>query len=270
MGAVDYSKQTTIITGASSGIGVEFARGFARRGSDVVLVARRLDRLEKLAAELTETYGVRAEAIPLDLSVPDAGQRLAEEVDRRGLTVTSVVNNAGFGTFGPFHTEDPDRLQEEINVNVASVVDISRAFIGRLRAGGNGVLVNVASMAAYQPIPNMAVYAASKAFVLSFTEALWQESLGTGLRVLLLSPGATRTEFNDVLGTEEATSNASFQTPRQVVETSLRALDRRKPPPSVVSGRLNRLMTNVSRVLSRRRAVLVSGYMTKTADIAPG
>lgn len=106
---------------------------------------------------------------------------------RRGLTVTSLVNNAGFGTYGPFHAEDPKRLQEEIAVDVANVVDISRAFIERLRATGTGVLVNVASVAAYQPIPNMAVYAAAKAFVLSFTEALWQEARGTGLRVIALS-----------------------------------------------------------------------------------
>jgi uncharacterized protein len=266
MTAVDYRGQTTLITGASSGIGVEFAREFARRGSGVVLVARRLGRLEKLAAELTATHGVRATAIPLDLSLPAAGQRLAEEVARRGLTVTSLVNNAGFGTFGPFHAEDPERLREEINVDVAGVVDVSRAFIERLRAGGTGVLINVASMAAYQPIPNMAVYAAAKAFVLSFTEALWQESLGTGLRVIALSPGATRTEFNDVLGTEEATSGASFQAPRQVVETALRSLDRRTPPPSVVSGRSNRLMASAVRLLSRRRAVLVTAFVTRTTD----
>ena len=266
MSTIDYSKQTTLITGASSGIGVEFAREFARRGSDVVLVARRLERLEKLAAELTSTYGVRAETIPLDLSLPGAGRTLAEEVESRGLAVTSLVNNAGFGTFGPFHAEEPERLREEINVNVASVVDISRAFVKRLRVNGTGVLINVASMAAYQPIPNMAVYAATKAFVLSFTEALWQESLGTGLRVLLVSPGATRTEFNDVVGADTTRSAIEFQTPRQVVEAALRTLDRRTPPPSVVSGRLNRLMTNASRLLTRRRAVLVAASTTRTND----
>jgi short-subunit dehydrogenase len=206
MTAVDYRGQTTLITGASSGIGVEFARSFAWRGSDVVLVARRLDRLEKLSAELAATYGVRATAIPLDLSLPAAGRTLAQEVDRRGLAVTSLVNNAGFGTFGPFHAEDPERLREEIGVDVASVVDVSRAFIERLRAAGTGVLINVASLAAYGPIPNMAVYAATKAFVLSFTEALWQESLGTGLRVIALSPGATRTEFFEVVGTDRRTA----------------------------------------------------------------
>lgn len=233
------------------------------------LSAYRGDRLVEKSAEvfLAEAYGVRAEAIPLDLSLPAAGRTLAGEVDRRGLAVTSLVNNAGFGTFGPFHAEDPERLREEINVDV---VDVSRAFIGRLRAAGDGVLINVASMAAYGPIPNLAVYAAAKAFVLSFTEALWQESLGTGLRVIALSPGATRTEFNDILGTEEATRGASFQTPRQVVETALRALDRRTPPPSVVSGRLNRLMASAGRMLSlllsRRRAVQLTAFLKRTTD----
>jgi short-subunit dehydrogenase len=264
MTAVDYRGQTTLITGASSGIGVEFARSFAWRGSDVVLVARRLDRLEKLSAELAATYGVRATAIPLDLSRPAAGRTLAQEVDRRGLAVTSLVNNAGFGTFGPFHAEDPERLREEIGVDVASVVDVSRAFIERLRAAGTGVLINVASLAAYGPIPNMAVYAATKAFVLSFTEALWQESLGTGLRVITLSPGATRTEFFEVVGTDTADGGTTRQPPEEVVATVLRALDRRTPPPSVVSGRLNRLMTNMGRVLSRRRAVLFAASMTRT------
>jgi uncharacterized protein len=264
MSAVDYRSQTTLVTGASAGIGREFARRLAERGSHVVLVARRRERLEELAAELTAAYGVQATAVPLDLSRPAAGQTLAEEVAQRGLTVTSVVNNAGFGTFGPFHTEDPGRLQEEIAVDIANVVDISRAFIEPLRAAGTGVLINVASMAAYFPVPNMAVYAAAKAFVLSFTEALWQESLGTGLRVLALSPGATSTEFFDVIGTDAADGGAKRQPPHQVVATALRALDRRTPPPSAISGRPNRLLASLGRGLSRRRAVLLMGAMSST------
>ncbi|MFE1937433.1 SDR family NAD(P)-dependent oxidoreductase [Streptomyces sp. NPDC059474] len=139
---------------------------------------------------------------------------------------------------------------------------MSRAFIEPLRASGNGVLVNVASMAAYFPVPNMAVYGAAKAFVLSFTEALWHESRSTGLRVMALSPGATSTEFFDVIGTEAANGGSKRQTPQEVVATALRALDRRTPPPSVVSGRLNSVMASLGRGMSRRRAVLVMGSST--------
>ncbi|GGP34561.1 SDR family NAD(P)-dependent oxidoreductase [Saccharothrix coeruleofusca] len=266
MTPVDYRGQTTLVTGASAGIGVAFARELARRGSHLVLVARRADRLEALAAELTAAHGVRVTALPLDLSRPAAGRALAEQVDHRGLEVTSLINNAGFGTHGPFHREDPRRLTEEINVNVANLVDTSRAFIERLRDAGTGVLVNVASIGAYQPAPNMAVYAATKAFVLSFTEALWYESLGTGLRVLTLSPGATSTEFFDVLGSQEVDRGQGRQTPQQVVATAMKALDRRNPPPSAVSGRLNALLSHSARFFSRRRAVTMMGAITARAN----
>ncbi len=253
---VDYKHQTTVITGASSGIGAAFARELARRGSDVVLVARRRDRLDALAVELREAHRITATVIPLDLSAPAAGRALATQVAERGLSVTSLINNAGFATDGPFHDEDAARLTEEINVDVANLVDITRAFIGPLRVAGTGVLVNVASMAAYQPIPGMAVYAASKAFVLSFTEALWHESRGTGLRVLSFAPGLTRTEFFDVLGS--AGYKGRYQTPEQVVTAALHSLDRGNRQPSVTSGRMNSLSTTAARLLSRRRTVLVA------------
>ncbi|MEU2358523.1 SDR family NAD(P)-dependent oxidoreductase [Streptomyces misionensis] len=265
MNAVDYRSQTTLITGASSGIGVAFAHALAARGSNVVLVARRLDRLEALAEELAATHGVEATAIAGDLSVPGAGEALVKETADRGLNVTSLVNNAGFGTYGPFHNEDPARLQEMITVNVGSVVDLSRAFIGPLRAAGTGVLVNVASLAAHFPVPNMAAYAASKAFVLSFTEALWQESLDSGLRVLALSPGLTRTEFFDAISSPGASAGGSFQTPEQVVTAALRALDRRLPPPALVSGFRNRLMANAGRLLTPRLLALGAAANTKSA-----
>ena len=261
MTAVDYRQQTTLLTGASAGIGVEFAHQLAARGSDLVLVARRRERLETLAEELAATHGITATVIPLDLSVPRAGQRLAHEVAEHGLTVTSLINCAGFGTFGPFHAEDVGRLHDEISVDLTNVVDISRAFIEPLRAAGTGVLVNVASMAAYQPNPNMAVYGATKAFVLNFTEALWQESQGTGLRVLALSPGATKTEFFDVVG-NNASGGVRMQTPKQVVDTALSALDRRTPPPSVAVGRANRFFLVVSRLISRKRIITIIGNLT--------
>ena len=263
MTPVDYRHQTTLVTGASSGLGAEFARRLAQRGSALVLVARRRGRLDTLAAELTAAHGVAVTVIAMDLSEPGAGARLAAEVDRRGLAVTSLINNAGFGTWGPFHEADPERLRQEITLNCTALVEISRAFIDRLRAAGTGVLVNVASTAAYQAIPRMAVYGATKAFVLSFTEALWQESRGTGLRVLCLSPGATRTEFFDVVGTEDAAAGTAMQTPDEVITTALSTLDRRDPPPSVVSGRLNRVLSRAGRLITRRRAVLTVGAMTR-------
>jgi short-subunit dehydrogenase len=258
MASIDFTAQTTVVTGASSGIGTAFARALARRGSDVILVARRLDRLQELASELEGDHGVRATPIALDLSRRGAGQVLAAEVAARGLTVTGLVNNAGFATDGPFHEEDPDRLQDEIAVDVANLVDISRAFIEPLRQAGRGILVNVASIAAYLPGPDMAVYSACKAFVLSFTEALWFESRSSGLRVLSLAPGLTRTEFFDDLA--GGAYDGSYQTPEQVVEAGLRSLDRGNRRPSVVSGRGNAMTVGIGRLFTRRRAVQLSGW----------
>jgi short-subunit dehydrogenase len=266
MNPVYYRGQTILITGASSGIGAEFARQLAERGSDLILVARRLDRLESLADKLSERFGVRVEVIALDLSQPAVGPILAAEVERRGLNVTSLINNAGFGSYGQFHEEDAERVRKEITLDVLTLVDISRALVGALRASGTGFLINVASNAAYQPTPNMAVYGAAKAFVLSFTEALWYESRGTGLRVLALSPGATSTEFFDVVGTDAADGGTPRQTPAQVVDTALRALDRKNPPPSVISGRRNQIMALGGRFVSRRLLVSVLGRITGQAQ----
>ncbi|MER8188617.1 SDR family oxidoreductase [Kitasatospora sp. NPDC094015] len=263
MTAVDYRGQTTLITGASAGLGAEFARQLAARGSDLVLVARRRDRLEALAAELRDHHRVQVHVQVMDLAADQPGQALARELEQRGLDVTSVINNAGFGSFGPFHRIDAERLRQEIAVDVLAVTDISRAFIEQLRAAGRGVLVNVASMAAYQPNPRMALYGASKAFVLSLTEALWEESRGTGLRVLALSPGATRTEFFDVVGTERAAGGNRLASPADVVRTALTALDRRNPPPSVIAGRANRVLAQLARRLATRRQIIRAiGRMT--------
>ncbi|MFF2183814.1 SDR family NAD(P)-dependent oxidoreductase [Streptomyces sp. NPDC058155] len=265
MTAIDYAHQTTVITGASSGIGAAFAREVARRGSHVVLVARRLDRLEALAAELREAYGIRATPIAVDLSEPRAGRALAAALAERRISVTGLVNNAGFATDNAFHSEDPERLTDEINVNVANLVDITRALIEPLRSAGTGILVNVASMAAYTPAPGMAVYAASKAFVLNFTEALWSESRGTGLRVLCLAPGLTRTEFFDSLS--GGSYKGRYQTPEQVVRTAMRVLDRGRRP-SVASGRLNAFTTTLPRLFTRRRSAIISGAISARSGAA--
>ncbi|MFS0699088.1 SDR family NAD(P)-dependent oxidoreductase [Cellulomonas sp. 179-A 4D5 NHS] len=269
MPAVDYRDQTTLVTGASSGIGAEFARQLAARGSDLVLVARRRDRLDALAAELVAAHGVRATVIPLDLGEPSAVADLVAELDRQGLRVTSLVNNAGFATHSPFHDEDPDRVREEITLNVLALVELTHALIDDLRAAGNGVLVTLSSIAAYQGNPNLAVYGATKAFVLSFTEALWGEARGTGLRVLALSPGATETEFFDVAQWRTSGGGTRRQTVEQVVATALRTLDRRNPPPSVVSGAANRAFVAVSRLVTRRRLALLMGSLMRRPEDDP-
>lgn len=258
-----YADQSVLITGASAGIGAELARELASRGCDLALVARRADRLETLAAELRRAHGVRVEVVPTDLARAGVGQELAAELDARGMPVTAVVNNAGFGNHGPFHEMAPEDLAAEIAVDVAAVVDISRAFVERLR-GGAGFLVNVASLTAYQANPALAVYGASKAFVLSFTEALWYEAKGTGLRVLAVSPGATETEFFDVAG-ESAAGGTPRMTAGDVVATTLATLERRNPPPSVVVGRLNAVSAVGSRLGGRRLSTTAVGMLMDRA-----
>jgi uncharacterized protein len=257
----DYSAQTAVITGASSGIGVAFARALASRGADLVLVARRKGRLDQLAADLREKHGVTATAIPLDLSEPSAADDLRGALSDADVAVTSLVNNAGFGTFGDFVGEDPRRVAQEIAVDVSAPVRLSHAFLPDVVAA-RGFLINVASMAAYTPTPRMAVYGAAKAFTLSFTESLWAETRHTGATVFALSPGATSTEFNAVVGTEDATAGAAMRTPDQVVSTAMTYLESRRPGPSVIDGSVNRLSAALSRLMSRRATATMMHRVT--------
>ena len=257
MPTVDHRSQTTLVTGASSGIGAELARALAARGSALVLVARRADRLEALAADLRAAHGVRVDVVPADLADPGAAERLAADVAARGLHVTSLVNNAGFGLQGRFHEIDPQRLREMLQVDVVALTELTRVLVEQLRRAGTGVLVNVASVAAYAPAPGSAAYAAAKAYVLQLTEALWVESAGTGLRVLAVSPGLTRTEFFDAYGTPTA-SFGGVQDPAEVAAATLRALDRAAPA-SIVTGRRNRLAVSAARLLTRRATLRLVG-----------
>lgn len=245
-----YKGTTALITGASSGLGAEFATRFAARGANLVLVARRADRLEELARELRAEHGVSVTVLAMDLSRADVGRELAAALSTRGIAIDTLINNAGFGTRGPFAQEDPDVVSSEIAVNISALVDITRAFLPGMLSSAKGALVNVASTAAFQPVPGMAVYGATKAFVLSFTEAIAHETKGTGLRVLSLCPGATLTEFFEVLGSESAAVGI-MQTPEQVVETALKALGGKATPASVVSGLTNRIAAGLAQRLPR-------------------
>ncbi len=261
----DYRNHTILITGASSGIGASFARTLASRGSNLVLVARRRDRLEALAAELQDAHGVTVTAIAHDLGSRSTGTYLSAAVAAAGLRITGVINNAGFGTFGDFVEEEADRLAEEIAVDIGAPVQISSAFLPGMVEAGEGFLINVASMAAYTPTPRMAVYGAAKAFVLSFTESLWAETRASGVTVFALSPGATRTEFNAVVGTDDATAGARMRTADDVVATALKHLERRNPGPSVIDGSANRLGANIGRVIGRRRTATMMHRLTDPA-----
>ncbi|WP_406470052.1 SDR family NAD(P)-dependent oxidoreductase [Streptomyces sp. NBC_01615] len=261
MSKIDYRRQTVIVTGASSGLGAEFARQLARRGADLVLVARRADRLKDLADELTRAHGVTVTVVARDLGQPDAGRTLRAELESRGIYATGLVNNAGFATHDALADEDPDRLQSMIALNVSALVDLSRAYIGPLASADTGLLINVASLLGFQPTPYMSVYGATKAFVLSFTESLWEESRDTGLRVLAVCPGATNTEFYDVAGSQSADYGTKRVTPADVVRMALDALDRRSAPPSVITN--GRRLALVSKFLPRRVTVRFMGRMAR-------
>ncbi|GAA1458110.1 SDR family NAD(P)-dependent oxidoreductase [Williamsia maris] len=243
-----FVARRTLITGASSGIGEQFARALASRGSDLVLVARRADRLQKLADELTEKFGVHCAAVPFDLATDNPGENLRAQIHG---DIDLLVNNAGFATQGLFMDTEAADYRTEIAVDVLAVVDLTRAFLPAMIERGRGGIINVSSTTAFQPVPSLAVYSASKAFVLSFSQSLWFEARKHGITAFTLAPGPTRTEFFDIIG-DDASVVGSFQTPEQVVATGLRALDRRRPPPHVVSGRRNSVAAHLAGLVPRR------------------
>lgn len=256
----------TLITGASTGIGAEFARQFAARGDDLVVVARSADRLEELAAQLRETHGVQVTVVPMDLSMPTAAADLWQRTNSLGLEIDVLVNNAGFGTHCDVADADPQRLEDAVELNCRTLVGATARYLPQMRARGRGTIINIASTAAFQPLPKMAVYGASKAFVLSFTEALWAEEREHGIRVLAVCPGLTDTPFFELAG-EAAASAASgsaalalTRSPQQVVDHTMRALSGRKP--SFVDGIANAFVARVvTRALPKRLVVAVSGRL---------
>lgn len=252
---VQYAGTTVLVTGASSGIGAEFARRFAHRGADVVLVGRREDALHELAEKITGQTGRLTHPVAFDLSVEGGGSLLKQRLDALDIRVDTVVNCAGMGLTKPFTDSAEDEVRTQLQVNVVALTEISHAFLPELITSGRGALVNVASLTGYMPVPGMAVYSAAKAFVIRFTEAIAHELRSTGPIVMAVSPGPTRTEFYSRSGT--STHGTSFETPGQVVTTALRSLDRRHPPSSVISGRTNRLIRRLITLLPTRTVLRI-------------
>jgi uncharacterized protein len=240
-----YRGRTALITGTSSGIGKAFAWELAKLGMNVVLVARSSDKLRLLGTELEQAYGIRAEVISIDLSQEGAAAKVYETVRSRQLEINLLINNAGFLNHGAFEEIAPDRDRQQVMLNVAAVVDLTHAFIPDLLAHGHGGIINLSSSGAFQPMPYMAVYGATKAFVLSFSEALWAEYRQRGLRVLALCPGPTKTSaLVDIFDNGKATS------PDRVVKAALTALDLNRT--YTIPGLNNFLLANtVPRLLPR-------------------
>ncbi|MFM2134706.1 MAG: hypothetical protein RL021_106 [Bacteroidota bacterium] len=189
-----------LVTGASSGIGEELARLFAKAGIPVVLVSRQKEKLDLIAGELRRQYGIEAHVFACDLSDPASAQRVFDFCQMTGLQVRYLVNNAGFGDYGPFSDSDPDKQQRMIGVNIGSLTLLTRLFLPSLLSAGRGRILQVASMAAFLPGPGMAVYYATKAYVLHFSEAVSAEISGSGVTVTTLCPGPTYSGFYDAAG----------------------------------------------------------------------
>ena len=220
------TRPIAVVTGASSGLGEEFARQLAARGYDLVLVARRSDRLEKLGQLITSTHGVECAPIQVDLALPEERERLFERLKTDWSRIEILVNNAGFGTHGFFHETDLERELEMIEVNCAAPVHLTKRFLPWFMERGKGYVLNVASLSAYMPGPVMAMYFASKAFLLSFSEALWEECRNTGIVVTALCPGPVKTEFQGTAGlSKNARSSGTAALPAdRVVREALEGL----------------------------------------------
>jgi uncharacterized protein len=248
--------KTTLITGASSGIGEAFARRLAAQGENVLLVARSEDKLASVCNELGRGHNVNAQYVALDLTGSAAARELFEETNRRALEVEKLINNAGFGSMGDFTTQELERELEMIDLNIKSLVALTHYFLKPMRERKRGTIINVASTAAFQGVPYMATYAATKAFVLSFSEALWDENRAFGVHVMALCPGVTETNFFKAAHTDKPPMRM-MQTPDEVVDTALRGLKRGKS--HIISGWTNYLTTESERLVPRSLVARIAG-----------
>jgi short-subunit dehydrogenase len=259
---------TALITGASAGLGVEFARLFAADGHDVVLVARRKDRLDALASELAAKHKVKTWVIAADLTRPETPAAIVAEVKRLGLEIEYLVNNAGFGTDGSFHTINPEKELGQVHCNVSSLVALTGAFLPAMVARGHGRVLNVGSTAGMQATgPYMATYYATKSFVNSFTQSLAYELQGTGVTATLSCPGPTATEFFDAAGARPLFTKLGMMSAEKVARSAYHAMNAGKP--KVIHGLLNWLVS-VFAPLTPRALLAVLNKSPSAKALRPG
>lgn len=251
-----YADRWALITGASSGIGAAFAQKLAARGMHLILTARRADRLEQLAQDVHIRHGTRSEVLPGDLSDPDWPKQLVEEINRRGLSIELLVNNAGFGIVGTLDTTDLDRVLAMLRLNVGAVTELTYRLLPPMLERRHGAVINVSSLAGFQPLAYMGAYAATKTYILHFSEALWAEVRDRGVTVMALCPGVTQTEFFETAGVSEWLKKQQAQLPEQVVKAALKALEKRRQ--YTVSGMKNYMISLSVRLASRRFVVTES------------
>ena len=246
--------KTALITGASSGIGAEFARQLAAKKLDLVLIARSQDKLDHLAEQLRQQHDIRAEVIAQDLTENRASFSVARRVEELGLVIDLLVNNAGFGAYGPFVEGALDAQSSMIQLNISALVELTHLFLPTMLERRQGGIINVASIAGFQPMPYWSVYAASKAFVLSFSEALWAEVKEKGVKVLALCPGPTESNFFESAGVSsdsEMNSNLNqLESANNVVKSALVALESGQPN-TVTGGLMTQVIVNLPRLLPR-------------------
>ncbi len=249
--------KTALITGASSGIGQVFAQELAQSKTNLVLVARREDKLKEIAKNLAEKFKIQVDIFVQDLTDTNAAQNVFNFVNNKGIKIDLLINNAGFGDYGAFVERERERQLQMIQLNVLALVDLTYQFLPGMRERKSGEIINLASIAAFQPLPYLAVYAATKSFVLSFSEALWAENNIYGVKILAVCPGPTETEFFQEAkfpkGFESANPN-SYTSPEEVVKESLKALAENKAN-IVTGGWKNQIIVNMSRFLPRETLV---------------
>ncbi len=261
MSAMD-SRRRALITGASGGIGYELARVFAKDGWDLILVARGLSKMKDLADQLTRSHGISVIVIEKDLSLAEASQELFKETQSNGLPVDALVNNAGFGSFGPFGRSDLRTNSDMLELNIVSLTKLTQLYLGPMLQRKKGWIMNVASTAAFQPGPLMAVYYASKAYVLSFSEALSNEVKDAGVAVTALCPGATETGFRDAaqMGRSKLFQKRVMSAER-VAREGYRGMIQRKA--IVIPGLKNKIMATAVRFAPRSIVPSVVRKMTE-------